>query len=121
MGGFKFQRHEDSAIRASHSNCERFVSFESLFFLQVSQTKIVRVGHPARLQPSVLEVSLDALVLRSDNSSIAKDIRKEMGALNRQILKTKKKAEIREARRELRRLSKEEKKRQAKVGFPQVG
>lgn len=63
---------------------------------------------------------MDALVLRSDNSSIAKDIRKEMGALNRQILKTKKKAEIREARQQLRRLTKEEKKRQAKVSLVQT-
>ena len=37
---------------------------------------VVRLGHPARLLPQVLECSLEAHVLRSDNSSLAKDCRK---------------------------------------------
>ncbi|KAL0383572.1 UNVERIFIED_CONTAM: DNA-binding protein SMUBP-2 [Sesamum calycinum] len=42
------------------------------------RVKLVRVGHPARLLPQVLESALDAQVLRGDNSALANDIRKEM-------------------------------------------
>lgn len=38
--------------------------------------KIVRLGHPARLLPQVLDSSLEAHVLRSDNSALARDCRK---------------------------------------------
>jgi hypothetical protein len=37
---------------------------------------VVRLGHPARLLPAVIECSLEAHVLRSDNSALAKDCRK---------------------------------------------
>lgn len=49
--------------------------------------RLVRMGHPARLLPEVLDSSLEAAVLRSDNSSLAKDCRKEIKALNAQLLK----------------------------------
>eukprot|EP00967_Tisochrysis_lutea_P080888 scaffold111308_cov18-Tisochrysis_lutea.AAC.3 len=49
--------------------------------------RIVRMGHPARLLPQVLDSSLEAHVLRSDNSSLAKDCRKEIKALNTQLMK----------------------------------
>ena len=39
--------------------------------------KIVRLGHPARLLASVLDASLEAQVLKSDNSALAKDCEKE--------------------------------------------
>ncbi|XP_051148964.1 uncharacterized protein LOC127263784 [Andrographis paniculata] len=74
--------------------------------------KLVRVGHPARLLPQVLESALDAQVLRADNSSLANDIRKEMKALNSKLLKAKDRNTKRDIRRELRTLSKEERKRQ---------
>lgn len=51
-------------------------------------------------------------MLRGDNSSLANDIRKEMKALNSKLLKTKDKNTKREIRKELRILSKEERKRQ---------
>ena len=47
--------------------------------------RAVRLGHPARLLPSVLSVSLDALVGKSDAASLAKDIEKEMAAINKQL------------------------------------
>ncbi|KAL5978092.1 hypothetical protein ACLOJK_029209 [Asimina triloba] len=46
------------------------------------RVKLVRLGHPARLLPQVLESALDAQVLRGDNSSLANDIRKEMKVTN---------------------------------------
>ncbi|KVH97482.1 hypothetical protein Ccrd_000437, partial [Cynara cardunculus var. scolymus] len=76
------------------------------------RVKLVRVGHPARLLPQVLESALDAQVLRGDNSSLANDIRKEMKALNGKLLKAKDRNTKRDIRKELKMLSKEERKRQ---------
>ncbi|KAM7264647.1 hypothetical protein ACFE04_002330 [Oxalis oulophora] len=76
------------------------------------RVKLVRLGHPARLLPQVLDSALDAQVLRGDNSSLANDIRKEMKALNSKLLKTKDRNTRREIQKELRTLSKEERKRQ---------
>ncbi|XP_075490395.1 uncharacterized protein LOC142528969 isoform X2 [Primulina tabacum] len=76
------------------------------------RVKLVRVGHPARLLPQVLESALDAQVLRGDNSALANDIRKEMKLLNGKLLKAKDKNTKRDIRKELKSLSKEERKRQ---------
>ncbi|XP_021893311.1 DNA-binding protein SMUBP-2 [Carica papaya] len=76
------------------------------------RVKLVRLGHPARLLPQVLDSALDAQVLRGDNSALANDIRKEMKALNVKLLKTKDRNTRRDIQRELRSLSKEERKRQ---------
>ncbi|XP_015579403.2 DNA-binding protein SMUBP-2 isoform X2 [Ricinus communis] len=76
------------------------------------RVKLVRLGHPARLLPQVLDSALDAQVLKGDNSSLANDIRKEMKALNGKLLKTKDKSTRRDIQKELRTLSKEERKRQ---------
>uniref|UniRef100_A0A2P2LEK5 DNA-binding protein SMUBP-2 n=1 Tax=Rhizophora mucronata TaxID=61149 RepID=A0A2P2LEK5_RHIMU len=76
------------------------------------RVKLVRLGHPARLLPQVLNSALDAQVLMGDNSSLANDIRKEMKALSGKLMKTKDKSTRRDIQRELRSLSKEERKRQ---------
>ncbi|XP_058072374.1 uncharacterized protein LOC131221204 isoform X2 [Magnolia sinica] len=76
------------------------------------KVKLVRLGHPARLLPQVLESALDAQVLRGDNSALANDIRKEMKVLNGKLLKTKDRNTKRDIRKELRTLAKEERKRQ---------
>ncbi|KAL6522445.1 hypothetical protein OROMI_031717 [Orobanche minor] len=76
------------------------------------RVKLVRVGHPARLLPQVLDSALDAQVLRGDNSALANDIRKEMKTLNGKLLKAKDRNTKRDIRRELKTLSKEERKRQ---------
>ncbi|TYH02592.1 hypothetical protein ES288_A09G153200v1 [Gossypium darwinii] len=80
--------------------------------LATHRVKMVRLGHPARLLPQVLDSALDAKVLRGDNSSLANDIRKEMKVLNGKLLKTKDRNTRREIQKELRTLSKEERKRQ---------
>ncbi|XP_055802390.1 uncharacterized protein LOC129871491 isoform X2 [Solanum dulcamara] len=76
------------------------------------RVKLVRLGHPARMLPQVLDCALDAQVLRGDNSSLANDIRKEMKALNGKLLKAKDRNAKRDIRRELKSLSREEHKRQ---------
>ncbi|KAK9726065.1 hypothetical protein RND81_05G187700 [Saponaria officinalis] len=80
--------------------------------LACHRVKLVRVGHPARLLPQVLESALDSQVLRGDNNSLANDIRKEIKALTGKLLKVKDKSTKRDIIRELRTLSKEERKRQ---------
>ncbi|KAG2501054.1 hypothetical protein HYH03_000873 [Edaphochlamys debaryana] len=76
--------------------------------------KIVRMGHPARLLPAVLDSSLEAHVLRSDNSALARDCRAEIKDINSKLLKLgpRDRAERRALRGDLRRLGKEEKQRQ---------
>ena len=77
--------------------------------------RLVRVGHPARLLPSVLEASLEAKILATDNSKLAKDCAKESKALRRRLEKLtdrKDRNERNDVRKELRGLAKEEKNRQ---------
>ncbi|MCJ1439724.1 MAG: hypothetical protein MMC23_000205 [Stictis urceolatum] len=50
---------------------------------------IVRLGHPARLLPSVLNHSLDVLTQTSEAAGLVKDIRKEMDDKQASIKKTK--------------------------------
>ncbi|KAK9808936.1 hypothetical protein WJX72_006613 [[Myrmecia] bisecta] len=78
---------------------------------------VVRMGHPARLLPQVLSNSLEAHVFQSDNSSLARDCRKEIKAANAKILKLGRKdyAERRALRSELRALVKEERQRQERA------
>ncbi|XP_074582927.1 uncharacterized protein LOC141839147 [Curcuma longa] len=82
---------------------------ERLFPFRV---KLVRLGHPARLLPQVLDSALDAQVLQGDNSALAKDIRKEMKVLSGKLLKAKDRNTKRDIKKELRTLAKEERKRQ---------
>ncbi|ERN11784.1 DNA-binding protein SMUBP-2 isoform X1 [Amborella trichopoda] len=76
------------------------------------RVKLVRLGHPARLLPQVLESALDAQILRGDHSALANDIRKEMKVMSGKLLKTKDRNLKRDIRKELRSLAKEERKRQ---------
>ena len=50
---------------------------------------IIRLGHPARLLPSVLNHSLDILTQTSEAAEIVKDVRKEMDAKQASIKKTR--------------------------------
>lgn len=50
---------------------------------------IVRLGHPARLLPSVLDHSLEILTQTSEAANIVKDVRKEMDAKQASIKKTR--------------------------------
>lgn len=50
---------------------------------------ILRLGHPARLLPSVLNHSLDVLLQTSEAAAIVKDVRKEMDIKQASIKKTR--------------------------------
>lgn len=102
-------KHGSKVLACAASNIAVDNIVERLFPYRL---KLVRLGHPARLLPQVLESALDAQVLRADNSSLANDIRKEMKVLNGKLLKAKDKITKRDIRKELRTLNREERKRQ---------
>ncbi len=67
-------------------------------------TRVVRMGHPARLLPSVVEHSLDALVEEAEGTRIAASVRRELEGVHRKLRRTPSRAERRTLRDELRRL-----------------
>ncbi|KFY50769.1 hypothetical protein V496_09183 [Pseudogymnoascus sp. VKM F-4515 (FW-2607)] len=75
---------------------------------------ILRLGHPARLLPSVLNHSLDILTQTSDAAAIVRDVRKEMDSKQASIRKTKSGRERRGIYGELRELRKEFREREKK-------
>ncbi|KAG4414151.1 hypothetical protein IFR04_012717 [Cadophora malorum] len=75
---------------------------------------IVRLGHPARLLPSVLNHSLDVLTQTSDAAAIVKDVRKEMDSKQASIKKTKSGRERKAIYGDLKELRKEFRERERK-------
>ncbi|KAJ8391365.1 hypothetical protein AAFF_G00089950 [Aldrovandia affinis] len=77
--------------------------------LSRSKVKLLRLGHPARLQECIQKHSLDALLAHSDNTNIIADIRKDIDQAFAKMKKSNDKggrshlkAEVKELRRELR-------------------
>lgn len=68
---------------------------------------MVRIGHPARLLPSVLNHSLDVLTQTSEAAAILKDIRKEMDSKQAGIKKTRNGRERRAIYGEIKEIRKE--------------
>jgi DNA polymerase alpha-associated DNA helicase A len=75
---------------------------------------ILRLGHPARLLPSVLNHSLDVLTRTSDAAQIVQDVRKEMDSKQASIKKTKSGRERRAIYGEIKELRKEYRAREKK-------
>jgi hypothetical protein len=50
--------------------------------------KPLRLGHPARLLPSVLQFAMENVILETDNNALCSDIRKEMKEIVRKQEKT---------------------------------
>ncbi|KAH7329278.1 hypothetical protein B0I35DRAFT_448515 [Stachybotrys elegans] len=75
---------------------------------------ILRLGHPARLLPSVLNHSLDVLTQTSEAGAIVKDVRAEMDAKQASIKKTKSGKERRGIYADLKELRKEYRERERK-------
>ena len=59
--------------------------------------RIVRIGHPARLLPSVLGASLDARLATSDGAAIVKDVKDDLGKAREQLRQGKGKGAARGA------------------------
>lgn len=75
---------------------------------------ILRLGHPARLLPSVVNHSLDVLTQTSEAGAIVKDVRAEMDAKQASIKKTRSGKERREIYNDLKELRKEYRERERK-------
>lgn len=73
---------------------------------------LIRLGHPARLLPSVLNHSLDVLTRTSDAGAIVQDVRAEMDAKQASIRKTRNGRERRAIYADLKALRKEYRQRE---------
>ena len=82
---------------------------------------ILRLGHPARLLPSVLNHSLDVLTQTSDAASIVRDVRKEMDAKQASIKKTRSGRERRAIYGDIKELRKEFREREKQCVTSLVG
>ena len=85
--------------------------------------RLLRVGHPARLLPSVLACSLEARVADHDQAGLAADCAKELRRASARLLKLgpRDRAARRELRAEVRALAKEQRTRQAKAVAAVIG
>ncbi|KAK3178553.1 hypothetical protein OEA41_000690 [Lepraria neglecta] len=82
---------------------------------------ILRLGHPARLLPSVLNHSLEVLTQTSEAASIVKDVRKEMDAKQASIKKTRNGRERRAIYTDMKDLRKEYREREKQCVSTLVG
>ncbi|KAL2199992.1 P-loop containing nucleoside triphosphate hydrolase protein [Corynascus similis CBS 632.67] len=82
---------------------------------------LVRLGHPARLLPSVLNHSLDVLTRTSEAGAIVKDVRAEMDAKQASIRKTRNGRERRAIYADLKELRKEYRERERRCISDLVG
>ncbi|OAA78084.1 DNA-binding protein SMUBP-2 [Akanthomyces lecanii RCEF 1005] len=89
--------------------------------LSPHKVPILRLGHPARLLPSVVNHSLDVLTQTSEAGAIVKDVRAEMDAKQASIKKTKSGKERRQIYGDLRELRKEYRERERKCVSNLVG
>ncbi|RKP37806.1 DNA helicase-like protein [Dimargaris cristalligena] len=80
-----------------------------------ARVPLVRVGHPARVLPSLVDHSLDVVVKYSDQGLLLKDVRQDMDALLARIAKCKKRGEKYELTRQLKELRQEFKSRERRV------
>lgn len=82
--------------------------------LAPSKVPVVRIGHPARLLPSVLEHSLEVLTHTSEAAAIVKDVRKEIDEKQASIRKTRTGRERRAIYEDLKELRREFRERESK-------
>jgi DNA polymerase alpha-associated DNA helicase A len=73
---------------------------------------MIRLGHPARLLPSVLNHSLDVLTRTSEAAALVQDVRKEMDDKQSSIRKTRNAKERRQVYSDLKELRKEYRERE---------
>jgi len=79
------------------------------------KVNVVRVGHPARLLPEVIDYSLDAICAKGDAAAILKDVRADMNQNVKAAATTRDKAKRRELRAEFKELRKEVRIRERKA------
>jgi superfamily I DNA and/or RNA helicase len=83
---------------------------------KLNKLRVVRLGHPARLQPKILPYSLEALVQRAEGTEIVTDVRNELDSFLRILNNPKSRAnDKRIAYKEIKSLRKEVRTREEKV------
>jgi len=83
---------------------------------QAARIRVVRLGHPARLQTEILPYSLEALVQASEGTEIVADVRQELQSFLRILSNPKSRGnDKRTAYREIKALRKEVRTREEKV------
>jgi superfamily I DNA and/or RNA helicase len=83
---------------------------------QNNKLRVVRLGHPARLQAKILPYSLEALVQQADGTDIVSDVRQELGSYLKIATNTKSRSsDKRLAYKEIKALRKEVRTREEKV------
>lgn len=82
--------------------------------LAPKKVPVVRIGHPARLLPSVLDHSLEVLTHTSEAASIVRDVRKEIDQKQASIRKTRYGREKREIYNDIKELRREFRDRESK-------
>ncbi|BDD57792.1 hypothetical protein MAP00_003129 [Monascus purpureus] len=82
--------------------------------LAPNKVPVVRIGHPARLLPSVVEHSLEVLTHTSEAAGIVKDVRREIDQKQASISKTKSGRERRAIYDDLKELRKEFRERESR-------
>lgn len=82
--------------------------------LAPKKVPVVRIGHPARLLPSVLEHSLEVLTHTSEAAGIVKDVRAEINSKQASIRKTRTGRERRAIYDDLKELRREFRERESK-------
>ena len=85
------------------------------------QVSMIRLGHPARLLPSVLDHSLDVLLYSSEAASIVRDVRTEMDERQASIKKARSGKERRAIYGDLKELRKEYREREKRCLSTLVG
>ena len=87
---------------------ERLVSY-------MPRANLLRIGHPARVNPKILSFCLDAIVSGDDGTEIVRDIRDEMDSLRKKLTSRLDRSARKETQVELKSLRKEIRQREEKV------
>jgi len=110
----QFVARGERVLACASSNIAVDNLLERLRSAAPSSLRCVRLGHPARLSPTVLDACLEAVVARADSTALAADVRREMRTLTQRLSKLgpRERAERRDARRQLSQLAREERTRE---------
>jgi len=83
--------------------------------LYKAKVSVVRLGHPARILPSILDTTLDALIKTSDAGALVSDIQQEMDATLKSLQDGRNRSKRRELYAELKALRKELRQREVSM------
>jgi ATP-dependent RNA/DNA helicase IGHMBP2 len=80
-----------------------------------AQTRLVRLGHPARITEATLKYSLDALIDRHEGTKIVHSARQELNSVLKELRTTRDKSERADLRNQRKELAREVREREERV------